>query len=311
MTTRPARSILAGALAAGLILAAPVTATAAAPAQVTSSVDYNGTQVPSTKAELKHSAKIPSGVPVYSEPNGSSMSLLLRGTDAAAIGPEVRVSEPFAASHEQWVAVHVPAASHWTDTAKSDLAEPGVAYIRATHATLLADFADGPTGEPTAAPPAVQAYPTKKSDLVTTTHTNISQELFRRPVESNTDALNSPTDKWGSTLKSSTEFTYEGKKWVAVEAPESKVPGGVAYMTSDLATVAPVTAAVTPSVASRAAEAPAAGPVAPAPAPAAQVGPQSNLFADVLSKTIKTLPAVLFAALVMAGTMILTKRRPA
>lgn len=317
MTTATTRSILTGALAASLLLAAPVAAGAAEASAISAQALYEGAQIPSSIADLKRTAAVGANVPVYSEPasSGSSLDRRLPGITAGG-GKEsrVRISETFMANGEQWVAVQVPESAHGTDVAKSTLSDRGVAYMRAASAREIRGFGDG--AEP------VESYPRSKSDLTTTTEIPGAQVMYSEP---NTSHAVGVTDTRGSTLKSSAVFTYGGKPWVAVEVSESVVRTGIAYIPADSrmlivqgfsaqpsATTDATTSAVVPGAptatvptseptASQVAEASAV-----AKAPAVRVAPeeQSNVFADVLSK----LPAVIFAALVMAGTLFILKR---
>lgn len=308
MTTGRTRSILIGALTAGMLLAGPLAANAA-PGQVPFSALYEGAQVPSTKAELVRFASVLANAPVYSEPISTNLAYHLPKTAAAGEADDrIRVSEPFTANGEEWVAIQVPDVAHGTDTAKSKLTEPGVAYIRAGAVTTNYPWLwEGPKGN---------AYPSTKADLVTTASLAVASDMYRQPTASFQHALNAPTNKWGETLKSSEIFTYEGSQWIAVAAQESVVPGGVAYMLADpkFVTVAPVEAqpSATASAAPSAGQAPsssaaAAAPAAPdAPTPSA---PQPNHVAEAANKALGNLPAVLFAALVMAGTLFILKRR--
>ncbi len=315
MTPGPTRSILVGALAAVLILVAPSTATAAVPGQVASSALYGGAQIPSTKAELMRYASVLPHAPVYSEPTSSNMSYFLPGTAATGVAEDqIRVSEPFAANGDEWVAIQVPDEAHGRDSAKSNLTEPGVAYIRAgavtTHYPWLSD---GPTTAPSA---GAQAYPSKKSDLVTTAHLDITKEQYRHPTASQAEALNAPTNRWGTTLKSSEVFTYGGSKWVAVEVAESLNPGGVAYVSAEKSVlIDPVkpqaAASVTSAAAPSADPSPTTSPAVAAPAAAVPNEAQSNWLADVAGKALNALPMFLIAVLAMGGTLFLTKRRPA
>jgi hypothetical protein len=313
MNKGSARSILAGAvLASGLVLCAPLAAEAAVSAHVPSSADYDGIQVPSKKADLTQYGSVSDGTPVYSEPSGNSLSLLVPSTHATGVAKDqIRMAGPFTAgTSEKWVAVQVPDASHGLDSAKSNLAEAGVAYVRASNVNFGPYVTDGPTSDPST---AVGAYPSAKSDLVTTVSTDGARDLYKHPTESPDEILSTHTDKWGASRKSSVPFVYEGEKWVAVEATE----GGVAYLqvtpgvsvhpanqAAPIASASPATsnpsAAAAPSVtapstSNEAAEAPAAeNPASPIPV------------AEIIFKVL----SVLVAALAMARTWVLINRRP-
>lgn len=309
MSPATTRSLLVGALAASLLFAAPVAAIAVEPASVSSSALYEGVQIPSSTAELKMTASTGANVPVYSEPavGGASLAHTLRGAKPLS-GSEgrTRISEPFPAHGEKWVAIQVSEAAYGTDEAKSSLADKGVAYIRASAARDVQALGDGP------AQPAT--YPGGKADLVTTAHVSGPMDLYKEPIAAQQHALNSRTDKWGTSLKSSAVFTYEGEPWVAVEVKESVSPGGLAYMSADprFVIVEPVkaqpaapTEAATAATVPSSQPAPSVSPEAYAPRLAVEAEP------DVFASTVSKLPAVLFAALVMAGTMFILKRRTA
>jgi hypothetical protein len=303
MANTTTRSILAGALAAGLVLAAPLAANAAATSHLPSVAQFEDTEIPSTKADLKQYASVLAGTPVYSEPSADA-SHLLPQTAATGLAPDqIRAAGPFTATSDSWVAVQIPDAAHGLDSANSTLAEVGVGYIRATSVSFQAFYSDGPTEDP----PAADAYPQKASDLVTTTHLGGSVGLYSKPIESREHALNAETNKWGSSLKSSEMFTYEGKEWVAIE---SSVPGGIAYISADkrFATVEPVKAQASAAPEATSSATPSAEPSPSAVVPAAETSsdlPQPNSFLNALSKG----PAVLFAAMVMAATLFIAKRR--
>lgn len=304
MTPAPnTRHVLAGALAASLLLAAPLAASAAEPVSVSSAL-YDGAQIPSTNADLKRTATVADGVILYSEPasTGDSLSHTLRGAKVAG-GAEgrPRVSEPFTAHGEQWVAVQVPEAAYGTDAAKSILAEAGVAYVRAgsvTHFQVLGE--------------AAHSYPRSKADLVTTAYVAASVDLYKHPVASQQDLLPFSTDKWGESLKSSAVFEYNGRRWVAVEVKESLAQGGVAYILANEKFMTLPTAGATASAAPTAGQVQAgtADPTAPAAAPDVPemaprlAGPEPDAFTKFLGK----IPAVLFGALVMSGTLFILKR---
>lgn len=313
MTTR---SILTGALAAALLFAAPVAAGAAEPSVVSAQALYEGAQIPSSIADLKKTASVAANVPVYSEPasGGASLDQRLPGITAGG-GKEsrVRISETFMTHGEQWVAVQVPESAHGTDVAKSTLSDRGVAYMRAASAREIRGFGDGAE--------AIESYPRSKSDLTTTTEIPGTQAMYSEP---NTSHAVGVMDTRGSTLKSSAVFTYGGKPWVAVEVSESVVSTGIAYIPADSrmlivrgfsaqpsatteATTAAVVpgapAAVVPTSEATASPTPAATATAATAVRVAQEG-QTDVLGDILSK----LPAVLFAALVVAGTLFILKR---
>lgn len=307
------RSILAGTFAAGQLLAAPMAASAAEPAHVSFSALFEGAQIPSSAAELKRTAAVGANVPVYSEPSsgGDSLQRRLPGITAGGAGSSrARVSEAFTVRGEQWVAVQVPESAHGTDAAKSNLADPGVAYMRAASARDIQGLGDA----------KVESYPHSKSDLVTITQLGGPMEMYKEPIASTEYSLNSPTDKWGTSLRSSTVFTYKGQPWVAVEAKEGLVPGGIAYISADpkFAIVggapakasAPATTATTTSETTPAAIMPSADP---SPSVTAKASP-SRIAAgepDVFAATVSKLPAVLFAVIVMGFTLLILNRRPA
>lgn len=308
MTTRTTRSILAGALAASLLLAAPLAASGATPTLVAAAA-YEGAEIPSTRAELTFTGAVVPNAPVYSEPASSSKTMThvlpkVRATGEAE--DRVTVSAPFTAHNEQWVAILVPETAYGTDTAKSTLAAPGVAYIRAGTVTLRE------TQEAVA-----QHIPSTKADLVTTIELTQGMSLYKQPVESYENDLKKFTNKQGDLLKSSPVFEHFGKSWVAVEA---EVPGGIAYILADkrFAIVAPVKESA-PTAAPATGEVQ-AGPAAPS-APTAQPGPTASAApavrlaepeaeSDTFGKILGHVAATIFAALVMAYTIFILKRRP-
>lgn len=149
-TIATTRSILAGALAASLLLAAPVAAGAAEPAAISAKALYEGVEIPSARADLNRSATI-GNVIIYSQPamGGAALAYTLPATKpAGGVGGRSRVSEPFVFQGEQWVAIQVPEAAYGTDEAKGSLADPGVAYTRAAAVKEIQLLGDGPAVEP-------------------------------------------------------------------------------------------------------------------------------------------------------------------
>ncbi|MGO4856282.1 hypothetical protein [Arthrobacter sp. 2MCAF14] len=138
MNTAVTRSILTGALAACLIFASPLAAGAAVLASAPSSTQYDGAPIPSSIADLTMHATTLQDVFLNTEPS-SGLDVMLKSSVHAVGSPGlVRVSPPFTANDESWVAVEVPAEAHGTDRAKSALADPGVAYVRALSVTYSA-----------------------------------------------------------------------------------------------------------------------------------------------------------------------------
>lgn len=170
MTTATTRSILAGALAASLLLAAPVAAGAAEPAAISAKALHEGVEIPSTGADLNRSATV-GNVILYSQPaiGGLSLAYELPGAKpAGGVGGRSRVSEPFVFKGEQWVAIQAPEAAYGTDEASGSLAEPGVAYTRAGAVRDVQMLGDGPVLEPTQpqANPAVTQAPSSQETAV-------------------------------------------------------------------------------------------------------------------------------------------------
>lgn len=176
MTTATTHSILAGALAASLLLAAPAAAGAAEPAAVSAKALFEGVEIPSTGAELNRSATI-GNVIVYSQPatGGSALAYTLPGTKpTGGVGGRSRISEPFTVKGEQWVAIQVPEAAYGTDQANGSLAEPGVAYTRAGAVRDIQMLGDGPVLAPTqpqANPATTQAPSSQETAVATPTAT--------------------------------------------------------------------------------------------------------------------------------------------
>lgn len=313
MTTRTTRSILVGALAAGLLLTAPLAAGAAVPAQV-SSVLYEGDEIPSTKAQLTRSGSIKDGVPVYSEPASSGMTMTHLLPRARAVGglETVKFSDPFTAHNEKWVAILVPDAAHGTDDAKSTLAEAGVGYVRASTVTVVEEVPVSGS----------KSFPSTKSDLVTVVELTAGRALYRQPIESLETALNKGTPVVGIVLKSSSAFEYNGRQWIAVEMDERVIAGGIAYILVDekSMTVRPAEASATaaptagPTVSSAPTAEPTVSPAAPAQASPATPEAAPLLAepgSDAFTKVLANVPATIFAAMVMAGTLLILKRRTA
>lgn len=309
MTTGTTRSILAGALAASLLLATPLAASAATPALVAAAA-YEGGEIPSTRAELTFTGSVVPNAPVYSEPASSSKTMTHVLPKVRALGEaedRVTVSAPFTAHNEQWVAILVPETAYGTDTAQSTLAAPGVAYIRAGTVTLHETEA------------VAQHIPGTKADLVTTIELTHPTGLYKQPVESYENDLKKSTKQQGDLLKSSAIFENFGKSWVAVEA-EGLIPGGIAYILADkrFSIVAPVKEA-SPTAAPAAGEVQ-AGPAAASastaqPGPTASAAPAVRLVepeaeSDTFGKILGHVAATIFAALVMAYTIFILKRRP-
>lgn len=322
MRTATKRSILAGALAAGFILASPLAASAAAPAHVPSITQYEGAPIPSTIEDLTLLATIKNTTPVYGEP-ASTLNFV---TPDGWVPAGVRVSAPFTASSETWVAVEFPADSRGRTALASAFADAGVGYIRKGSV------------EYTKAKPAdsAGAYPTKVSELNMTAYVggwNEPHDLYLTPsLETSQKATgkNSRTDEKAvhKFEYSSDFFQFSGHKWIAVQT--AAVPAGIAYICADSGffTIKPGYGSVTPNPIQPTDQPTAAGPsavaAAPSAAPAPSVAPaapvetddfeaaaQSNFFTDAWGKLLSALPAIVLSLLVMAATLTIAKPRSA
>jgi len=253
MNTAVKRSILTGALAAGLIFASPLTAGAATLTSMPSIAQYDGASIPSAVADLTSRATITPQSPVYGEPASTLNFSVPKWSD------ETSVSQAFDEHGESWVAVQVPVDAKGNAFTKSTFAESGVGYIRAASVNFTKKA-------PAAPADSGAAYPSKLSELKQSAYLTEAADLYRTPSLVDSQKLTGAgahIDAGGPTAShtfrfgdASDIFSAGGHNWVAVPTPSGGAPGGVAYLPADTgvrvvsngpATVNPVQPTTTPT----------------------------------------------------------------
>lgn len=261
------RSILTGALAAGLLLASPLAAGAAVPAAVSTGVRYENAPIPSSMADLTSRATVAEDAKVYADPAWAYTSMSPQWTG------DVPASQPFAASGQTWVAIQLPAdvAKGWAAThGNTPFNAAGFGYVPAGSVTYTKPPAsDYPTSPGSFLPKRLSAYVSEPTVMYLSPSLSESQRL-----SGNGGSYINPSGPAGPIRFDSSEiFSAGGHKWVAVLAQRGATPSGVGYLPADTgvrvvskdpATANPVQPTTTPS-----APGPSASPTASASASAA------------------------------------------